>query len=81
MLRSFFFFCQCGTVFYLVLYGAVHTCRHTRFIDPLMMSEGADPLSLPFTSKTEQCHSVAENRQTSFSFTLLASTEKTYFGI
>ena len=60
-----FFFRQCDTVFYLVLYDAVHTCNHTRFIDRFMMSEGGDPLSLPFTSKTGQSHSVAQNRQTS----------------
>ena len=46
--------------------SAVHTCSHTRFIDRFMMSEEGDPLSLPFTSKTGQSHSVAQNRQTSF---------------
>ena len=69
--------------------GAVHTCTHPRFIDRFMMSEGGDPLSLHFTSKTGQSHSVAENRQASFFFffffffffSLLASKERTYFGI
>ena len=61
---------------------AVHTCSHTSFVDRFMMSEGGDPLSLPFTYKTGQSHSVAQNRQTRFSFffffffffTLLASS-------
>ena len=44
--------------------GAVYTCNHTRFIDRFMMTEGGDPLSLPFTSKTGQSHSVAQNTQT-----------------
>ena len=35
-----------------VCWGAVYTCNHTRFIDRFMMTEGGDPLSLPFTSKT-----------------------------
>ena len=61
--------------------GAVHTCSHTRFTDRLMMSEGDDPLSLRFTSKTGPSHSVAQNRQASFFFTLLASKERAYFGI
>ena len=61
--------------------GVVHTCSHTRFIDRFMMSEGGDPLSLPFNSKTGQSHSAAQNRQTIFFFTLLASKERTYFGI
>ena len=66
----------------MVRRGAVHKCSHTRFINRFMMSEGGDPLSLPFTSKTGQSHSVAQNRQTSFFFfTLLASKERTYFGI
>ena len=43
----------------------VHTCSHIRFIVRFMVSEGGDPLCLPFTSKTEQSHSVAQNRQTS----------------
>ena len=34
--------------------GAVHICSHTRFINRFMMSEGGDPLSLPFTSKTDR---------------------------
>ena len=46
--------------------GAVHTCSHTRFISQFMMSEGGNPLGLPFTSKTGQSHSVAQNRQTWF---------------
>ena len=46
--------------------GAVHTCSHTGFINRFMMSEGGDPLSLLFTSKTGQSHSVAQNRQTSY---------------
>ena len=50
--------------------GAVHTCSHTRFIDRFLMSEGGEPLSLPFTSKTGQSHSVVQNRQTSF-FTII----------
>ena len=45
--------------------GAVRTCSHTHFIDRFMMSEGDDPLSLPFNSKTGQSHSVVQNRQTS----------------
>ena len=63
--------------------GAVHICSHTRFIDRfmIMISEDGDPLSLPFTSKTGQSHSVAQNRQFFFFFTLLASKERTYFGI
>ena len=61
--------------------GAVHKCSHTRFINQFMMSEGGDHLGLPFTSKTGQSHSVAQNRRTSLFFTLLASKEKTYFGI
>ena len=64
-----------------VFCGALHTCIHTRFTDRLMMSEGDDPLNLPFTSKTRQSHSVAQNRQTSFLFTLLAAKERIYFGI
>ena len=70
--------------FYLVRCGAVHICSHIRFINRFLMSEDGSPLSLPFTSKTGQSHSVAQNRQTSFSFffcTLLASNEKTCFGI
>ena len=63
--------------------GVVHTSSHTRFIDRFMMSEVGDPLSLPFTPKTMQPHSVAQNRQTSFFFffffRLLASKERTYF--
>ena len=51
-----------------VWFGAVHTCSHTCFIDRFMMSEGGDPLSLPFTSKTGQSQSVAQNRQASFSY-------------
>ena len=49
----------------MVRCGTVHTCSHTRFIDRFMVSEGSDPWSLPFTSKTGQSHSVAQNRQTS----------------
>ena len=86
MLRSgtnSFVFRQGGTVFYLVLYSAVRCilvqCSHT--IDRVMMSEGGDPLSLPFISKTGQSHSVAQSRQTSLIFNLLASKERTYFGI
>ena len=63
-----------------VWFGVVHTCSHTRFIDRFVMSECGDPLSLPFTSKTGQSHSVAQNRQTSV-FSSLASKERTYFGI
>ena len=70
--NSFFFFLF---VFLSVRYsnlpgavwcGVVHACSHTRFIDRFMMSEGGDPLSLPFTSKTGQSHFVAQNRQMSF---------------
>ena len=47
-----------------------------------MMSEGCDPLSLPFTFKTGQSHSVVQNRQTSFFFVaLLAPKERTHFRI
>ena len=46
--------------------SVVHTCSHTRFIDRFMMSEDSDLLSLPFTSKTGQSHSVAQNRQMIF---------------
>ena len=60
--------------------GAVHTCSQTRFIDRFIMSEGGDPLNLPFISKTGQSHFVAQNRQTSF-FTLLACKGRAYFGI
>ena len=48
--------------------GAMHTCSHTHFIDRFMMSEDSDPLSLCFTSKTGQSHSVVKNRQTSYFF-------------
>ena len=41
--------------------GAGHTCSHTHFVDRCMMSEGGDTLSLPFTSKTGESHSVAQN--------------------
>ena len=61
--------------------GVVHTYSHTRFIDRFMMSEGGDPSSLSFTSKTGQSHFVAQNRHTSFFFSLLASKERIYFGI
>ena len=74
------YFTWCGAV----RCGAVHTCSHTRFIDRFFMSEGGHPLSLPFTSKTGQSHSVAQNRLTScccYFFTLLASKGMTYFGI
>ena len=77
------FFHQCGTVILpdAVWCGAVH--NHTRFINRFMMSEGGDPLSLPFTSKTGQSHSVAQNRQTSFLFVCLFyfTKERTYFHI
>ena len=58
--------------------GAVNTCSHTRFIDRFMMSEGGDPLSLRFTFKPGQSLSVAFFF---FFFSLLASKERTYFGI
>ena len=77
------FFRQCGAVFYVVLYGAVrciHVVTPVLSID-FMISEGGDPLSLPFTSKTGQSHSVAQNRHASYSFTLLALKERTFFGI
>ena len=44
-------------------YGAVHICSN---IDRFIMSEGSDPLSLPFTSKTGQPHSVALKGQAFF---------------
>ena len=45
-----------------------------------MMSEGGDPLSLPFTSKTGQSHSVAQKQTDEcFFFTSLASKQRTYF--
>ena len=83
--NSFFFSVLFSSVRYSILPGAVwcgalHTCSHARFIDRFMMSESVDPLSLPFTSKTGQYHTVAQNRQTSF-FTLLASKKRTLFGI
>ena len=69
----------------MVWCSAVHTCSHTRFINRFMMSEGGDPLNLPFTSKTGQSHSVAQNRPISLLFCFfllyLASKERTYFGI
>ena len=49
--------------------GAMHTCSYTRYIDRFMMSEGGDPLSLPFTSKTGQYHSVTQNRDEFIYFT------------
>ena len=58
--------------------GTVHTCSHNCFIDRFMMSEGGDPLSLLFTSKTGQSHSVVH---VFFFFFLLASKETKYFGI
>ena len=60
---QYFIWCgavRCGAV----RFGAVR-CIHTRFIDRFFMSEGGDPLSLTFTSKTEQSHSAAQNRLTS----------------
>ena len=65
---GFFFF---SSVRYSILRGAlwcgtVNTCSHTRFIDRFMMSEGGDPLSLPFTFKTGQSYSVAQNIHTIF---------------
>ena len=96
MLRSgtnsaFFFFIVSpgpGAVLSMVRCGA---CSHTLFIDRFRLSEGVDPLSLPFTSKTGQSHSVAQkNRQTVLfiylfffflCFTLLGSKEMTYFDI
>ena len=50
--------------------GAVHICSHPCFINRFMMSEDGGPLSLPFTSKTGQSHSVAQNRQARFFFVL-----------
>ena len=61
--------------------SAMHTFSHTRFVDRFMMSEGGDPLSLPFTSKTGQSHSVSAKQTDELFFTLLASKERTYFGI
>ena len=52
-----------------------------------MMSEGGDPLSLPFTSKIEQSPSVAQTDRRDFIyfifffFTSLASKERAYFCI
>ena len=55
-----------SSVRYSILPGVVwRGAVHTRFIDRFIMSEGGDPLSLPFTSKTAQSHSVAQNRQMS----------------
>ena len=59
--------------------GTVHTCSHTRFIDRFMMSEGADPLSLPFTSKTGQSQFVAQSRHTSVLFYFTSIVRKDTF--
>ena len=53
----------------MVRCGAVHTC----FIDQCMMSDGSDPLSSPFTSKTGQSHSVV-HKTDDFFFLKFTST-------
>ena len=60
--NSAFFFVS--AVQYLLSMMRCGICSHTRFIDRFMMSESGDHLSFPFTSKTGQSHSVAQNRQT-----------------
>ena len=55
------FFVNAIQYFYLVRCGAVHICSHIRFINRFLMSEDGSPLSLPFTSKNGQSHSVAQN--------------------
>ena len=69
---AFFFFFFFSSVQYSILPGAVWCgAVHIYFIDRFMMKEDGDPLSLSFSSKIGQCHSVAQNRQTMFFIFLL----------
>ena len=83
---EFGFFRQCGTVFYLVLYGAVRCGAYMciKVSHPFYRSiydvRRRRPFECPLPLKQGNLI-LCSAKQTDEFFTLLASKERTYFGI